>query len=34
MALAKTPKEEVVSFTQEHIDGFVRAAKRIRVNRL
>ena len=34
MALAKTPKEEVVSFTQEHIDSFVRAAKRIRVNRL
>lgn len=34
MALAKTPKEEVVSFTQDHIDCFVRAAKRIRVNRL
>ena len=34
MALAKTPKEEVASFTQEHIDSFVRAAKRIRVNRL
>ena len=34
MALAKTPKEKVVSFTQNHIDSFVRAAKRIRVNRL
>ena len=34
LALAKTPKEEVVSFTQDHIDSFVRAAKRIRVNRL
>ena len=34
IALAKTPKEEVASFTQEHIDSFVRAAKRIRVNRL
>ena len=34
MALAKTPKEEVASFTQDHIDGFARAAKRIRVNRL
>jgi hypothetical protein len=34
LALAKTPKDEVASFTQDHIDGFVRAAKRIRVNRL
>ena len=34
MALANTPKEKVVSFTQDHIDCFVRAAKRIRVNRL
>jgi hypothetical protein len=34
IALAKTPKEEVVSFTQDHIERFVRAAKRIRVNRL
>ena len=34
IALAKTPKEEVVSFTQDHINSFVRAAKRIRVNRL
>ena len=34
MALAKTPKEEVASFTQDHIDCFVRAAKRIRVKRL
>ena len=34
MALAKTPKEEVAGFTQDHIDGFAWAAKRIRVNRL
>lgn len=34
IALAKTPKEEVASFTQEHVDSFVRAAKRIRVKRL
>ena len=34
MALAKTPKEEVASFAQDHINSFVRAAKRIRVNRL
>ena len=34
MALTKAPKEEVASFTQDHIDSFVRAAKRIRVNRL
>ena len=34
MALAKTPKDEVASFTQDHIDSFVRAAKRIKVNRL
>ena len=34
MALAKTPKVEVVRFTQEYVDGFMRAAKRIRVNRL
>ena len=34
IALAKTPKEEVASFTQDHINSFVRAAKRIRVNRL
>jgi len=34
MALAKTPKEEVAGFTQDHIGSFVRAAKRIRVNRL
>ena len=34
MALAKTPKEKVVSFAQEHIDCFVRAAKRLKVRRL
>ena len=34
MALAKSPKDEVASFTQDHIDCFVRAAKRIRVKRL
>ena len=34
IAFAKTPKEEVASFTQDHIDCFVRAAKRIRVKRL
>ena len=34
MALVRSPKEEVASFTQDDISSFVRAAKRIRINRL